>query len=108
MPWQPIPGNSFGENTQFHFSASFLTINDISAQQIYLQGSIQKDILTLTNFGANIAQGELTGNASQSADGSWLVDRLRLSNIRLQTTDSLEDVWNNVLQLPLSPSNGLI
>ncbi|AJJ58697.1 AsmA family protein [Yersinia pseudotuberculosis] len=100
VPWQPIPGNSFGENTQFHFSAGFLTINDISAQQIYLQGSIQKDILTLNNFGANIAQGELTGNARQSADGSWLVDRLRLSNIRLQTTASLEDVWNNVLQLP--------
>ncbi|AHK19263.1 hypothetical protein [Yersinia similis] len=100
VPWQPLPGNSFGENTQFHFSAGFLTINDISAQQIYLQGSIQKNILTLTNFGANVAQGELTGNASQSADGSWLVDRLRLSNIRLQTTASLKDVWNNVLQLP--------
>ncbi|EKN3596536.1 AsmA family protein [Yersinia enterocolitica] len=100
IPWQPLPGNSLGENTQFQFSAGSLTINGITAEKLYLQGSIQKNTLTLSNFGADIAQGELTGNASQSADGSWLVDRLRLSNIRLQTPASLEDVWNTFLQLP--------
>lgn len=100
VPWQPLPGNSLGENTQFHFSAGTMTVNGITAQKIYLQGSVQENTLTLTNFGANIAQGELTGNASQSTDGSWLVDRLRLSNIRLQTAVTLEDVWNNFLQLP--------
>ncbi|MFW5388068.1 MULTISPECIES: AsmA family protein [unclassified Yersinia (in: enterobacteria)] len=100
VPWQPQPGNSLGENAQFQFSAGSLTINGITAQQLYLQGSIQKNALTLTNFGADIAQGELTGNASQAADGSWLVDRLRLSNIRLQTPASIDDVWNTFLQLP--------
>ncbi|ELI8204121.1 AsmA family protein [Yersinia enterocolitica] len=100
IPWQPLPGNSLGENAQFQFSAGSLTINGITAEKLYLQGSIQKNALTLSNFGADIAQGELTGNASQSADGSWLVDRLRLSNIRLQTPASLEDVWNTFLQLP--------
>lgn len=100
VPWQPLPGNSLGENAQFQFSAGSLTINGITAQKLYLQGSIQKNALTLNNFGADIAQGELTGNASQSADGSWLVDRMRLSNIRLQTPATLEDVWNTFLQLP--------
>ena len=100
VPWLPQPGNSLGENAQFQFSAGSLTINGITAQQLYLQGSIQKNALTLTNFGADIAQGELTGNASQAADGSWLVDRLRLSNIRLQTPASVNDVWNTFLQLP--------
>ncbi|WP_174848430.1 AsmA family protein [Yersinia artesiana] len=100
IPWQPLPGNSLGENAQFQFSAGSLTINGITAEKLYLQGSIQKNALTLSNFGADIAQGELTGNASQSADGSWLVDRLRLSNIRLQTPATLEDVWNTFLQLP--------
>lgn len=100
VPWLPQPGNSLGENAQFQFSAGALTINGITAQQLYLQGSIQKNALTLTNFGADIAQGELTGNASQAADGSWLVDRLRLSNIRLQTLASVNDVWNTFLQLP--------
>ncbi|ELI8045379.1 TPA: AsmA family protein [Yersinia enterocolitica] len=100
IPWQPLPGNSLGENAQFQFSAGSLTINGITAEKLYLQGSIQKNALTLSNFGADIAQGELTGNASQSADGSWLVERLRLSNIRLQTPASLEDVWNTFLQLP--------
>ncbi|ATM97793.1 asmA family protein [Yersinia frederiksenii] len=100
VPWLPLPGNSLGENAQFQFSAGSLTINGITAQKLYLQGSIQKNALTLNNFGADIAQGELTGNASQAADGSWLVDRMRLSNIRLQTPASLEDVWNTYLQLP--------
>ncbi|HDL6963348.1 TPA: AsmA family protein [Yersinia enterocolitica] len=100
IPWQPLPGNSLGENAQFQFSAGSLTINGITAEKLYLQGSIQKNALTLSNFGADIAQGELTGNASQSADGSWLVDRLRLSNIRLQIPATLEDVWNTFLQLP--------
>ena len=100
IPWQPLPGNSLGENAQFQFSAGSLTINGITAEKLYLQGSIQKNALTLSNFGADIAQGELTGSASQSADGSWLVDRLRLSNIRLQTPATLEDVWNTFLQLP--------
>ncbi|MBX9496711.1 AsmA family protein [Yersinia enterocolitica] len=100
IPWQPLPGNSLGENAQFQFSAGSLTINGITAEKLYLQGSIQKNALTLSNFGADIAQGELTGNANQSADGSWLVDRLRLSNIRLQTPAALEDVWNTFLQLP--------
>lgn len=100
VPWLPQPGNSLGENAQFQFSAGALTVNGITAQQLYLQGSIQKNALTLTNFGADIAQGELTGNASQAADGSWLVDRLRLSNIRLQTPASVNDVWNTFLQLP--------
>ncbi|CNI45313.1 AsmA family protein [Yersinia pekkanenii] len=100
VPWQPQPGNSLGENSQFQFSAGSLTVNGITAQQLYLQGSIEKNALTLTNFGANIAQGELTGNASQAVDGSWLVERLRLSNIRLQTATRLEDVWQAFLQLP--------
>ncbi len=100
IPWLPLAGNSLGENAQFQFSAGSLTINGITAEKLYLQGSIQKNALTLSNFGADIAQGELTGNASQSADGSWLVDRLRLSNIRLQTPATLEDVWNTFLQLP--------
>ncbi|CQI94146.1 asmA family protein [Yersinia rohdei] len=100
VPWLPLPGNSLGENAQFQFSAGSLTINGITAQKIYLQGSIQKNVLTLNNFGADIAQGELTGNASQSADGNWQIDRLRLSNIRLQTPATLDDVWNTFLQLP--------
>ncbi|CQQ97824.1 asmA family protein [Yersinia mollaretii] len=100
VPWQPLPGNSLGENAQFQFSAGTLVINGITAQQLYVQGSIQKNALTLTTFGADIAQGELTGSARQSADGSWMVDRLRLSNIRLQTPATVDDVWNTFLKLP--------
>ncbi|CNK80242.1 asmA family protein [Yersinia mollaretii] len=100
VPWQPLPGNSLGENAQFQFSAGTLVINGITAQQLYVQGSIQKNALTLTTFGADIAQGELTGSARQSTDGSWMVDRLRLSNIRLQTPATVDDVWNTFLKLP--------
>ncbi|MBS0057004.1 AsmA family protein [Yersinia sp. Marseille-Q3913] len=100
VPWQPLAGNSLGENAQFQFSAGSLAVNGIAAQKLYVQGSIQKNALTLTTFGADIAQGELTGSASQSADGSWMVDRLRLSNIRLQTPATVDDIWNTFLKLP--------
>ncbi|WP_145571189.1 AsmA family protein [Yersinia bercovieri] len=100
VPWQPLAGNSLGENAQFQFSAGSLAVNGIAAQKLYVQGLIQKNALTLNTFGADIAQGELTGSASQSADGSWMVDRLRLSNIRLQTPTTVDDIWHTFLKLP--------
>ncbi|CNI91787.1 AsmA family protein [Yersinia bercovieri] len=100
VPWRPLAGNSLGENAQFQFSAGSLAVNGIAAQKLYVQGLIQKNALTLNTFGADIAQGELTGSASQSADGSWMVDRLRLSNIRLQTPVAIDDIWHTFLKLP--------
>lgn len=99
-PWQPKTGHLLGENQQFQFSAGSMTLNGIPASQVLVQGEIKQNQLMLSNFGANLAQGNLTGVASLAADGSWWVERLRLSNIRLQTPLTLEQLWTRFTALP--------
>lgn len=99
-PWQPNAGHVLGENNQFQFSAGLMVLNGIPASQVLVQGEIKQDQLILSDFGADLAQGDLTGVASRAADGSWLVERLRLSNVRLQTPLTLEQFWEHFTALP--------
>lgn len=100
-PWQPQIGHPLGENSQFQLSANSLNINGIPAERIFVQGEIQNKVLTLSNFGASVAKGEMTGSASRSDDGSWKINQLQLSNIGLQTTQTVDEVWQKLIQLPL-------
>ena len=54
----------------------------------------------MNNFGANLAQGDLTGVASRAADGSWQVDRLRLSGVRMQNPLTLAEFMQRFTTLP--------
>ncbi|MFP1930026.1 AsmA family protein [Lonsdalea quercina] len=99
-PWEPQPGNLLGNNARFQLSARSLTLNDIPASQVLVEGTFENRRLTLSNFGANVARGELTGSAQRADDGGWQINRLRLSNVRLQTTRSLSDFWRPVAALP--------
>ncbi len=99
-PWQPELGHLLGTQGNFQLSARSLRLNDVPASQVLIQGEINNNQLRLTNFGADVAGGQLTGNARRAEDGSWQVDSLRLSNVRLQTTKSLEDFWQPVAELP--------
>ncbi|TQI77995.1 AsmA-like protein [Serratia fonticola] len=99
-PWQPKADHLLGENNQFQFSAGVLVLNGIPASQVLVQGEIKQNQLILRDFGAGLAQGDLTGVANRAADGSWLVERLRLSNVRLQTALTLEQIWDRFTALP--------
>ncbi|ACT08947.1 AsmA family protein [Dickeya chrysanthemi Ech1591] len=99
-PWQPEPGALLGKKAAFQLSANALLLNDLPASKVLVQGQFNNRQLTLENFGADVARGELTGNASRAADGSWLVNNLRLSNVRLQTRASMADFWQPVTRLP--------
>lgn len=99
-PWAPQPEHLLGSDARFQLSAGQLTLNGIPASQVLVQGQLQGDQLVLDDFGADVAQGQLTGNASRAADGSWLVERLRLSNVRLQTPATLQEFWQGFTQLP--------
>ncbi len=68
-----------------------LSLNDVPATNVLIEGSIDNDRVTLTNLGADIARGTLTGNAQRNADGSWQVENLRMADIRLQSEKSLTD-----------------
>ncbi|CAI1155939.1 AsmA family protein [Serratia entomophila] len=99
-PWQPKAGHVLGENNQFQFSAGSMTLNGIPASQMLVQGELKQNQLLLSNFGADLAQGDLTGVASRAADGSWQVERLRLSGVRMQTPLTLEQFMQRFTQLP--------
>ncbi|MFP1886176.1 AsmA family protein [Lonsdalea quercina] len=99
-PWEPQPGNLLGNHARFQLSARSLTLNDIPASQVLVEGAFENQRLTLSNFGANVARGELTGSAQRADDGGWQINRLRLSNVRLQTSRSLSDFWRPVAALP--------
>ncbi|AGP46632.1 AsmA family protein [Serratia plymuthica] len=99
-PWQPKAGHPLGENNQFQFSAGSMTLNGIPASQVLVQGELKQNQLKLNNFGADLAQGDLTGVASRAADGSWQVERLRLSGVRMQTPLTLAEFWQRFTALP--------
>lgn len=99
-PWLPQDNHLLGENSQFQLSADLMVLNGIPAAKVLVQGEIKQNQLILSDFGANLAQGDLTGVASRATDGSWLIERLRLSNVRLQTPLTLEQFWTDFTKLP--------
>ena len=99
-PWLPTPGAVLGNNAQFQLSADTLALDDIPAQNVLIRGQIDNRQLTLSNFGADVSRGELTGKASRSADGSWTLDNLRLSNVRLQSAQPISTFWQEFIKLP--------
>ncbi|MGY5954778.1 AsmA family protein [Kosakonia sp. BK9b] len=99
-PWQPVAGNVLGSKAQIQMSAGSLTLNGVPASNVLIQGSINKDVVTLTTIGADMARGSLTGDAQRNADGSWVVNNLRLNDIRLQSDKSLLDFFRPLLTLP--------
>ncbi|QTF10508.1 AsmA family protein [Brenneria izadpanahii] len=99
-PWRPEEGYLLGKQGHFQLSARSLRLNDVPASQVLVQGEINQNQLTLSNFGADVAQGQLTGNASRAEDGSWQIGNLRLSKVRLQTPRTIQEFWQPITTLP--------
>ncbi|ROP56197.1 AsmA-like protein [Enterobacter sp. BIGb0383] len=93
VPWQPEAGNVLGKKAQIQVSAGSLTLNGIPASNVLIQGAINGREVALTTIGADVARGALTGNVQRNADGSWVVNMLRLNDIRLQSDKSLTDFF---------------
>lgn len=99
-PWQPQTGNVLGQTADIQFSAGSMTLNGVPASNVLLQGSINKDQVTLSNVGADIARGSLTGSMHRNTDGSWQVGSLRLNEIRLQTEKSITEFLAPITTIP--------
>ncbi|HEM6718140.1 TPA: AsmA family protein [Citrobacter koseri] len=100
VPWHPEAGKVLGNKAQIQLSASSLTLNDVPATNVLIEGSIDKEQVILSNIGADIARGALTGVARCNADGSWVVENLRLNDIRLQSDKSLTDFFAPLTAIP--------
>ncbi|HAZ77500.1 AsmA family protein [Pseudescherichia sp.] len=99
-PWEPIAGNVMGSKAQIQFSAGSMTLNGVPVSNVLIQGSIDNSDVTLSTIGADMARGSLTGTARRTADGGWIVDSLRLDDIRLQSDKSLTDFFAPLTTLP--------
>lgn len=100
IPWNPEAGRVLGSKAQIQLSAGSLTLNDIPSTNVLIEGSINKEQVTLSNIGADVARGALTGVARRNADGSWIVDSLRLNDIRLQSDKVLAEFFSPLTSIP--------
>ena len=107
IPWLPKAGKVLGSKAQIQLSAGSLTLNDVPAANVLIEGSIDNEQVTLSNIGADIARGALTGVAKRHADGSWMVENLRLNDIRLQSDKSLADFFAPLNTIPSLQINRL-
>ncbi|THC25525.1 AsmA family protein [Enterobacter sp. AD2-3] len=88
-PWQPEAGNVLGHNAQIQMSAGSLTLNGVPATNVLIEGQLNGKEVVLKTIGADMARGSLTGSALRNADGSWIIDTMRLNEIRLQSDKTL-------------------
>ncbi|EBA3472070.1 AsmA family protein [Salmonella enterica] len=100
MPWHPEAGRGLGNKAQIQLSAGSLTLNDVPATNVLIEGSIDHNQVMLNTVGADMARGTLTGVARRNADGSWVVENLRLNDIRLQSDKSLSEFFAPLTTVP--------
>lgn len=100
MPWHPEAGRGLGNKAQIQLSAGSLTLNDVPATNVLIEGSIDHNQVMLNTVGADMARGALTGVARRNADGSWVVENLRLNDIRLQSDKSLSEFFAPLTTVP--------
>ncbi|ENE9420163.1 AsmA family protein [Salmonella enterica subsp. enterica serovar Montevideo] len=100
MPWHPEAGRILGNKAQIQLSAGSLTLNDVPATNVLIEGSIDHNQVMLNTVGADMARGALTGVARRNADGSWVVENLRLNDIRLQSDKSLSEFFAPLTTVP--------
>ncbi|HAA1095272.1 TPA_asm: AsmA family protein [Salmonella enterica] len=100
MPWRPEAGRVLGNKAQIQLSAGSLTLNDVPATNVLIEGSIDHNQVMLNTVGADMARGALTGVARRNADGSWVVENLRLNDIRLQSEKSLSEFFAPLTTIP--------
>ncbi|HFS5793440.1 TPA: AsmA family protein [Citrobacter werkmanii] len=100
IPWSPEAGKILGSKAQIQLSASSLTLNDVPTTNVLIEGSIDHGRVVLSNIGADVARGALTGVAQRNTDGSWVVENLRLNDIRLQSDKSLAGFFAPLTTIP--------
>jgi hypothetical protein len=99
-PWQPEAGNVLGNNAQIQMSAGSLTLNGVPATNVLIEGQLNGKEVVLKTIGADMARGSLTGSALRNADGSWIIDTMRLNEIRLQSDKTLMAFFAPLTTIP--------
>ncbi|HHK4131132.1 TPA: AsmA family protein [Enterobacter roggenkampii] len=99
-PWHPEAGNVLGNHAQIQMSAGSLTLNGVPATNVLIEGQLNGKEVVLNTIGADMARGSLTGSALRNADGSWIIDTMRLNEIRLQSDKTLTAFFAPLATIP--------
>ncbi|KZP69953.1 hypothetical protein A3460_00810 [Enterobacter roggenkampii] len=99
-PWQPEAGNVLGNHAQIQMSAGSLALNGVPATNVLIEGQLNGKEVVLNTIGADMARGSLTGSALRNADGSWIIDTMRLNEIRLQSDKTLTAFFAPLATIP--------
>ena len=99
-PWQSEADNLLGKQAQVQLSAASGTVDGVPMKNLLVQGRIDGGITTLNTLSADISRGSLSGRATRGADGSWQIDTLRLSEVRLQSDRALADFFAPLSGIP--------
>ncbi|MFV0549413.1 MAG: AsmA family protein [Limnobaculum xujianqingii] len=98
IPWTLT--NSFlpEKDNRFEFSADKLVVNGIDTHKILVQGEVKDHQILFNNVGADLANGQLTGNGKRTADGKWQIESLRLSEVKYQSPLELDQLLDQLNQ----------
>ncbi|ADU71225.1 AsmA family protein [Pantoea sp. At-9b] len=107
LPWKPTANDMLGSDAQFQMSAGEMTLDGVQGNNVLLQGNVAQRRLVLSNIGADLARGSMTGDAERDAQGNWKINQLRLNDIRLQTHKSLLDFLTPISDVPSVTINRL-
>ncbi|WP_313685408.1 AsmA family protein [Pantoea sp.] len=107
VPWKPTASDMLGSDAQFQMSAGEMTLDGVRGNNVLLQGNVAQRRLVLSNIGADLARGSMTGDAERDAQGNWKINQLRLNDIRLQTHKDLLDFLNPISDVPSVTINRL-
>lgn len=100
IPWHPDTRHPFGGKASAELVAESLVLNGLTTHNIALRSSLNSGNLTISILEADLARGSLTGSIRHRPDGAWIVDSLRLNNVRLQTEKSLDDLLRALKEGP--------
>ncbi|WP_140920489.1 AsmA family protein [Limnobaculum xujianqingii] len=98
IPWT-LTNNFLPEkDNRFEFSADKLVVNGIDTHKVLVQGEVKDHQILFNNVGADLANGQLTGNGKRTADGKWQIESLRLSEVKYQSPLELDQLLDQLNQ----------
>lgn len=100
LPWSLANSNLPDTDSHFELSADRLVINGIETERALIQGDIKNHTILFNNVGADLGKGLLTASGQRSAEGKWLIDTLRLSDVKYQSTLNFSAMLDQLFQLP--------
>jgi hypothetical protein len=93
-PWTP---NDTTVDSSFRLSASTFSVNEHNCRNLLILGGMKKGNLIIESFGADLPNGDITGQIIQYRNNKvWQVNNLYLNHFRWQSEQSPLELFNKI------------